>query len=211
MKRRAFLGTIAATTFAGCSGYVGGGVDDGGGTTTGNTTTTGETTTAGDGMFNYQLDDVRTDDQPVEKVTIDVTVEQNFTMDHPAVLRIAFTNTADEAREFGFGSLVPWDGLWGEHQDGTSSLLLAPGDSVVPEAPDDDCWQATDGIALPAVVRTETLDPGETVTGEFNVLATHGSEACLQTGSYRFGDENYLNEGWGFDVVVGAIVEEENN
>jgi len=43
------------------------------------------------------------------------------------MLRVAFTNEADEAREFAFGSLVPWDGLLGQHEDGTSSLLLSPG------------------------------------------------------------------------------------
>ena len=212
MKRRALLGTLATTAFAGCTGYVGGSVDDTSTTTdetTTNETTTNETTTTDGGeTFPYQLDSVQTDDPPVENVTIDVTVERSFTTDHPATLRVAFTNTADEAREFAFGSLVPWDGIRGDHQDGTSSLLLAPGDNVVPDTPDEDCWQATDGLALPAVMRTATLDPDETVSTEFNVLATHDSQNCIQPGSYRFEKENYLDEGWGFSVEVAATAEE---
>ncbi|WP_232702300.1 hypothetical protein [Halobacterium wangiae] len=215
MKRRALLGTLAATAFAGCTGYATAPVGDDS-TTTEDRTTTGDrtttedrTTTDGGETFAYQIDGVETDDPPVEDVTIDVTVERNFTTAHPAVLRVAFTNDAGEEREFAFGSLVPWDGLWGQHEDGTSSLLLAPGDSVVPDEPEENCWQATDGIALPAVMRTETLEPGETVAAEFNVLAAHDSDACIQIGNYRFEDASYLNEGWGFDVQIGAIVEKD--
>ncbi|AHG05320.1 hypothetical protein HALDL1_11830 [Halobacterium sp. DL1] len=202
MERRTLLGTLAATAFAGCTGYATAPVGK-------DTTTEDETTTDG-GWFPYQIEDVRTDDPPADDVTIEVTVERHFTVDHPAMLRVAFTNEADEAREFAFGSLVPWDGLLGQHEDGTSSLLLSPGDSVVPDEPDENCWQATDGIALPAVMRTETLDPGGTVAADFNVLAAHDSHDCIQTGSYRFEDGNYLDEGWGFDVQIVAIVEEEN-
>jgi len=46
-------------------------------------------------------------------------------------------------------------------------------------------------------MRTETLDPGGTVAADFNVLAAHDSHDCIQTGSYRFEDGNYLDEGWG--------------
>ncbi|WP_232685868.1 hypothetical protein [Halobacterium zhouii] len=210
MKRRALLGTLATTAFAGCTSVLGDSAnttDDP--TTTDEPTDSPETTepTTEDEFFSYHIDDVQTDDAPVADVTIDVTVEQQFALEHPAVLRVAFTNDADEAREFQFGSLVPWDELWGTHEDDTSELLLAPGTSVVPDEPEDDCWRATDGVALPMVMKSETLDPGETRIHDFRVLATHDSENCFQSGTYRFEDEGYLGEGWGFSVHVVPIVE----
>lgn len=210
MKRRTYLGTLAAVTFAGCTGSRGGSDtttdDETTDQTTDKQTTTDGTTDAGAG-FPYHLDNVQTDDPPVEDVTIDVTETKYFSVDQPARLEVAFTNDANEARTFTFGSLVPWDTILGENVDGPGRLLLAPGDGVVPEEPSDDCWQATDGVALPSVMRDETVDPGETVTGEFHVLAAHDSEECHPIGTYRFEDENYLDEGWGFSVDVGVIVE----
>jgi hypothetical protein len=217
VKRRTYLGTLATVTLAGCTGSRGGGgttddetsdqtTDQTSDQTTDEQTTTDGTTDAGVG-FPYHLDNVQTDDSPVEDVTIGVTVTENLSRDQPARLEVAFTNDADEARTFSFGSLVPWDTVLGKNAEGQGTLLLAPDDGVVPEEPSDDCWQATDGIALPAVMREETLDPGETVTGEFHVLAAHDSDECHPIGTYRFEDENYLDEGWGFSVDVGAIVE----
>lgn len=169
------------------------------------TTTYGETE-AGPG-FPYHLDNVQTDDPQVADVTIDVTVTEHFSVDQPARLEVAFTNDAEDARTFAFGSLVPWDTILGEKVDGPEELLLAPGDSVVPDEPTADCWQATDGVALPAVMQEETLEPSETVTGEFHVLAAHDSGECHPIGTYRFENENYLDDGWGFSVDVGVFVE----
>lgn len=224
MKRRALLGTLATTAFAGCTGVLGDSVDptddatstddptqsDDSTDSTDGTDTRDETDTT-DEFFSYGISDVRTDDQPKSDVTVDVTVEQNFSMDRPAVLRVSFTNDADEAREFQFGSLVPWDAIWGDHEDQTSSLLLAPGTGVVPDEPEDDCWRATDNVALPMVVKSETVGPGETRSHDFRVLVQHDSDACLQIGTYRFQDEGYLGDGWGFSVDVAAIVESDSD
>lgn len=186
MHRRTYLGTLAAAALAGCVGAPASNepVD---GTTSG---------------FPYTLTNVQTDAPPVQNVTIDVTVTADFTTDHPARLEVAFTNDGDDARTFAFGSLVPWDAIRGTHDDGSATLLLSPDAGVTPEEPSDGCWQATDGVVLSAVMREETLDPGETASREFRVLAAYDSQNCHPTGTYRFEDGNYLGEGWGFSVDV---------
>ncbi|WP_353634023.1 hypothetical protein ABSL23_12940 [Halobacterium sp. NMX12-1] len=189
MNRRTYLGTLAAAALAGCTGAPAGDTPD-------------DTSD-----FPYTLTNVQTDDPPVENATIDVTVTAQFTTDHPARLEVAFTNDADDARTFTFGSLVPWDAIRGTREDGDATLLLSPDAGVTPEEPSDDCWQATDGVALPAVMREETLDPGETASREFRVLAAHDSEECHPTGTYRFEDDNYLGEGWRFSLNVVSEVE----
>jgi hypothetical protein len=188
MHRRTYLATLATTALAGC---VGAPASD----------SPADGTTNG---FPYTLTNVQTDDPPVENVTIDVTVTADFTTDHPARLEVAFTNDADDTQTFAFGSLVPWDAIRGTHEDNEAALLLSPNAGVTPDEPSDDCWQATDGVALPAVMYEETLDPDETVSREFRVLAAHDSQNCHPTGTYRFEDSNYLGEGWGFSVDVAA-------
>jgi hypothetical protein len=219
VKRRTYLATAAGVVaaLAGCTGELA----DSGGTdpdrtepptdgTTGDGTTGDEPTDGADdgngiedgGGFPYAVTGIEADDPPVEAVTVDATAPENFSTDHPARVEVAFTNEADESRTFQFGSLVPWDGIYGAGRDGNASLLLAPTDGVVPGEPTDGCWRATDGIALPAVMRSETLDPGETVSREYALLAAHDSDACHPPVTYRFESEHYLGGGWGFDVTV---------
>lgn len=121
---------------------------------------------------------------------------------------VALTNDDEAARTFVFGFLVPWDGLWGAHWSSDASLLMAPSDSVVPDGPTDDCWPATSGAALPAVMRGETVDHGETVTGELAGLAAHDTDHCHPHGTYRFGDTSYLENDWWFDVDVVPVTGE---
>ncbi|MCG1003434.1 MULTISPECIES: hypothetical protein [Halobacterium] len=187
MHRRTYLGALAATALAGCTSAPADSADGSG--------------------FPYALVNVQTDDPPVADATVEVSVTENFSTDHPARLDVAFTNDGDESRTFVFGSLVPWDAIRGGHEDGDATLLLSPNAGVTPDEPSDDCWQATDGVALPAVMREATLDPGETVSREFSVLAAHDSQQCHPTGTYRFEDSNYLGSGWGFSVDVVSVVE----
>ncbi|NIC00539.1 hypothetical protein [Halobacterium sp. R2-5] len=216
MKRRTYLAALSAAAVAGCTGApVTGGGD--GETTAGPTTTTksrtsngpttGDRTTNERPWFRYAIDGVRTADAPLEEVTMDARVTREFSVDHPARLEVSFTNTADEERTFVFGSLVPWDGLWGQHQSADATMLLAPDDGVVPDGTSDDCWQATDGVALPEVMREETVDPGATVRGEFAVLAAHDSDQCHPHGTYRFEKDNYLESGWWFELDLVPLVE----
>ncbi|MFB6071663.1 MAG: hypothetical protein ABEJ88_01710 [Halobacterium sp.] len=218
MKRRAFLGTAATAAFAGCGGVLGRVTDqsttESPRTTTDDDSTGGSETTNGSGSttddrgagVEHVLSRVHGPPLSVENAAVDVTVTRKFTDDHPASLAVAFTNEADEARTFQFGSLLPWDALRGPAVDGDGVLLLSPGAGVVPDSPDGGCWRATSGVALPMVVRTPTLDPGETVSRTFDVLAAHDSPSCLEPGTYRFSDANYLESGWWFEVELTGVV-----
>lgn len=198
MRRRAFLTAVTATAVAGCTGVSG---DD--------TPDDRQTTDQSSDYFGYHLDDVETADPPVDEVSIDVSIVENFTQDHPATLRVAFTNEADEERTFQFGSLVPWDSIRGQREDAPGVLLLDPNAGVAPDEPSGDCWRATDNVALPAVMRSKTLSAGETVSREFAVLAAHDSETCHEQGTYRFEDQGYLKEGFWFEFSIVPVVEAE--
>jgi hypothetical protein len=203
MRRRAFLAAVTATAVAGCTGVTGSETPED------PQTTDQETTDRFGNYFGYNLDDVETAEPPADDVSVDVSIVENFTQDHPATLRLAFTNDADEERTFEFGSLVPWDTIRGQREDGPGVLLLDPNAGVAPDEPSDNCWRATDNVALPAVMRSKTLGAGETVSREFAVLAAHDSETCHEQGTYRFDDENYLDDGFWFEVSVVPIVEGE--
>jgi hypothetical protein len=206
MRRRAFLAAVGATAVAGCTGVTGS-EEPNDPQTTDPETTDPTTTDDSSDYFSYRLDDVETAAPPAEDVSVDVSIVENFTQDHPATLRVAFTNEADEERTFEFGSLVPWDTIRGQRDEGPGILLLDPNAGVAPDEPTDNCWRATDKVALPAVMRSKTLAAGETVSREFAVLAAHDSETCHEQGTYRFEDENYLDEGFWFEVTVVPIVE----
>ncbi|MFC3476852.1 hypothetical protein [Halobacterium litoreum] len=212
MKRRAFVGVLATTAFAGCAGVAGNSDDEpspSDDTTTEDDETTTPTEREGDGPESgYDITDVETDDVSLDGVSIEVSVAEQATTDRPASLRVAFTNEGDEPREFQFGSLVPWDALWGDADTG-GELFLAPDDGVVPEESPDGCWQATDGVALASVVRSAELDAGETVSRTFAVLAPHEGDACVETGTYRFEGGIRAAPDWGFDVEVRRYTAEE--
>ncbi|GAA0655220.1 hypothetical protein [Salarchaeum japonicum] len=206
MQRRALLATLGATASAtalgGCLGDATGRDD----TTTDGTTTDGTTTTPAN-RTRFVVEDVTLDDLP-DDVDADVTVTgaTDATEFYPPTVQVAVTNTADAARTWQFGAIVPWSTLYGERGDGDATALLAPGgvgNDVVPNAPQDDaCWRATDGIATVQVVNDVEFAPGETRRGTYALLGGPESD-CLTAATYRFESSNYLGETeWGFEVSL---------
>lgn len=209
MQRRALLttlgATISATAVAGCLGDVTGNDD----TPTDDTTTTDGTTTDGTTTDETQfvVNDVTVDDLP-DDVDADPTVTgtADATTMHPPAVEVAVTNTADAARTWQFGAIVPWSTLYGTRTDSGATALLAPGgaeNEIVPDTPQEDaCWRATDGIATAQVVNEVEFAPGETKRGTYALLGGPESD-CLTAATYRFEDGNYLGETeWGFEVTL---------
>ncbi|MEE6210523.1 hypothetical protein U3A55_10175 [Salarchaeum sp. III] len=211
MQRRALLATlgatVSATAVAGCLGDVTGSDD----TTTSDTTTDGTTsdgtTTTPTAETRFVVDDVTLDDIPDDvDASLAVTGTADATTMHPPAVEVSVTNTADAARTWQFGAIVPWSTLYGSRTDGDATALLAPGgaeNEVVPDAPQDDaCWRATDGIATAQVVNEVEFAPDETKRGTYALLGGPESD-CLTAATYRFEDGNYLGETeWGFEVTL---------
>lgn len=143
-------------------------------------------------------------------------------MSATARIEIGFTNDAETARTFEFGSLAPFSDVRGT---GPTSLLLIPnvsgigvvdengdGDTVlIPDEPGKNCWQAEDGLVLPEVLVTPTVEPGETLRESYDVVAAANASGCLPSGDYRFAQrvDEVIGEGeteplsrWGFSLSI---------
>jgi len=75
--------------------------------------------------------------------------------------------------------------------------------SLVPETPVEGCW-ATNGFSVYGVAHPKTLEPGESVAEEYVVLGQSADSTCLPSGSARFEQAGYFEDGqsWGFTIEL---------
>lgn len=188
MRRRRILQLAgpAALAVAGC-------LDDGASTTD---TTSGSTSTP---EADYpSLSVSSSSPPPASDVETGVELLEGFTAASPAAVRVAFTNTASTERAFWFGTVVPFTPGPIRHADEAARLQLVPESGAgvvdtnedgelqaVPDRPTDGCWQAPDEILLTDELNQARLDPDETATERFTVVAHPGNEGCLPDGPYR--------------------------
>lgn len=145
-------------------------------------------------------------DLPLE-VAVEVTREA-ATDAHPPGLRVSVTNTSDAAVGVGEGRAV----VFAYRTSTGGALTLLPAEFEAPAEPG--CWRLTDGIAVTEEYRVTRLGPGETVTRELSLYASHDeADACLPVGEFRFesayavfADPARPEEGdratWGFSVLI---------
>lgn len=162
------------------------------------------------------------------KVDIDVSTNSHFSETHPGRFRIRFTNRAESAREFRFGAVPPYTQFVGRHVEGDSRLVIVPDsreniESAEPleETPDDEtetatrfrlvptepinsCWYAGGVVASTADTKVRTLQPEESISEKYTILAHPLNEHCLRSGEYRFEKERYFGEDgpWGFSLIL---------
>jgi len=208
MKRRALLASLPVAALAGCIGNSTGSGDPtettpntSDETTPDETTTNGTSTESNTGVFPLTLDSASTDDFPDLPVSASVSILRDYATTHPARIEFSLTNESDQAETYTFGPIVPWSTLYGTSET-DSEAILVPGENakIVPES-SRDCWTAKDDLAQAQMLQDVTLDAGETRSVEFSVLAR--KDFCLEAGTYRFSDGNYLGErAWGFDLTL---------
>lgn len=164
---------------------------------------------------------VSNDDVPVEFADVSATVARQFDADAPAEIRVAFTNTAGEEREFGFSAAPPFSGLGGTHRDREAFALLVPLETevhvaaaieglpspteVIPEKPTDEgCWLAEANLSADPVSVPRRLAPGETLAETYALLAAPvGESPCPLEGEYRFESNSYFDGNrWGFSAIL---------
>ncbi|NGM70879.1 hypothetical protein G6M89_18045 [Natronolimnobius sp. AArcel1] len=123
-------------------------------------------------------------DTPAEGVHLDIEIRHEFTADHPAQIRVIIGNNAPTERTFAYG---PRPLSHGEHSDRDARLLNDWESLEHYSSPDPDgCWQAEAAIGGEPMEERVELDPGETVTEEYVLVAPHEADPCLPHGVYLF-------------------------
>ena len=144
-------------------------------------------------------------------VSLEVEVLQSFADDHPARVRLTFTNRADDLLLLSPGTMQgipgPLTAISGSRRDDGRELLvfyrggdveqyaLCAGEdrSPIPDEPVDGCWRppCTDGLEIISAHGPLELAPDETITGEYTVLDGF-DDGCLRPGTYEFEDSTAI-------------------
>jgi len=162
-------------------------------------------------------------DSVSEDLHVDILVEviEEFSKHSPCCLKIRFINKAPNERNFYFGFLTPFTPAANENSD-KRSLCLMPNkftgekehemySSLIPDAPQNDCWRLNDEFFVPLSETVVALKHGEEISNTYAVLSTPMAEDCLSEGEYRFewkwGLENQNSEEknrhrWGFNLEI---------
>lgn len=153
-------------------------------------------------------------DETSDGSSIAVENISEFEEDSPAQIEITFTNSMDEPKLYTFGSVMVFSGYVGEHVDGHAELWLEPengrgytplGDSSsVPTEPDSGCWQyPIEEYGVHDFEEGVTLEPGESISNQFDIFHRAPTDRCLPSGRYRFADsDSNHSETWGFVVEL---------
>lgn len=152
---------------------------------------------------------------------VEATVEADrpwATDDHPPAVTVTLANHTARTVEF-----VAGEGEWAVISDRTSETVgpgvallgadVPDGRSPAPEDPGG-CWKLADDTGNPLRVRTLTrLDPGATLTRQFEVWGHHGNrvDVCLPAGEFAFADAYTVESDpagrefeWGFSLRIEA-------
>lgn len=151
-----------------------------------------------------------TDDQPSLPLAVDVTVTDGVaTEEHPPLLTVSVTNTGEGPVAVGEARAAVFEYVTSE----SGHLTLLPADGEYDAEPG--CWRLDSPVATTMEYRTETLEPGASLSADLALYAAGvEDDACLPVGEHRFGttitrytDPEDLAGGeeaveWGFSVLL---------
>lgn len=152
-------------------------------------------------------------------LSMDVSVEQGFTDDHPAHLTITATNVSGSEQTFTFGLTPPFSGYSSEGQH--SGLVCWPlsdsdwlhfvesdardrSESFL-SAPIDGCWRLPEQFSYSFLGIRRTMADSESISRTYALLTSAGFEICLRRGDHRFESSASAIDGWGFTVSLGGF------
>lgn len=123
-------------------------------------------------------------DPPGNNVHLDVEVIREFTVDHPAKIRVILGNNGSESRQFVYG---PKPISHGQHLESDASLMADWEEETSSLSPDaEGCWRANSVLIAHPVLRKVGLQPGETVTEDYVLVVPKDSTKCAPPGVYHF-------------------------
>lgn len=120
------------------------------------------------------------------------------TDESPATISIAVTNETETTQTYRFGGGRPISDFVGTRAGSDDKILLVPEDmdgisivdrndddalEVIPEMRDGKCWTAIDRIISEELLQKVSLEPGESLSGQYRVLSYDG---CASRGTYTF-------------------------
>ena len=124
--------------------------------------------------------------EPNQDVYFDVTLQRQFTPEHPAKIAVLLENSANEPHKFEY---PPRPLSHGEHETSDAMLKADFTDSEYDEPDEDGCWRSPGPIGGEPTVTTVELDPDERITEEYVLVAPEEADNCLPRGIYLFESE----------------------
>lgn len=125
--------------------------------------------------------------------TIEPSIVSGFDSESPATIRIALTNTGGR-RTVRFASPPPFGGT--ASSEGPARLFLITPDELganptgerhyVPKTPTEGCWEAAHVPSYAAVAAERTMESGQTIARDYDVLGDPSDDSCVPDGRYRF-------------------------
>ncbi len=108
----------------------------------------------------------------------------------PPQFRVSLTNEGEQAVTVGYGQSLMFTA--GSTQQPEGLIVVPAADDIhnQPTGPMDGCWQFEESqeVTVNAVLRGETLAPGESATATFSLYNEADSETCYPPGEYTFQD-----------------------
>jgi len=175
-----------------------------------------QNSTASDGFSTISVVD-EMPKQIRDRYSVAVWVDQQYSAESIAQLRIEVLNNQDSTQEDGWGPSPPFSGYQGEHLERETVLWVAPsrspgknnagiihvesaqadyGPTEDLSAPIDGCWQIQ-GIGADAIENKLSLRPCEKFARTYSVYADSDNQGCIPSGQYRFETGR-----WGFDLLI---------
>ena len=134
---------------------------------------------------------MKTINRSVDRYNVDLDVEliQEYTAEHPGEIQMTMINEADQVREFEYG---PSPLSHGEH-DSVDAYLHAEYSGNTYDEPENGCWRSLNHLGGEPELTGATLDPGESVSESYELLAAADEEYCLPGGLYWFESTLFVN------------------
>lgn len=166
-----------------------------------------DSTAEGPGSTDGDADSTDGGTESDATVTLEAEVLRSFAEEHPARVRLSFTNQTTERLLLSPGTMQgipgPLTAIRGRRREDDRELLVFyrgkdvrryarcadGGGSPIPDEPVDGCWRVacSGGLEVISAHGQLELAPEERITGEYTVLDGF-DEGCLSSGTYEFAD-----------------------
>lgn len=122
-------------------------------------------------------------DEPTQDVRLNVELRREFSESYPGKIAVIVGNGASEYREFEY---PPSPISHGEHESLNAHIKADYSATEYDEPPDEGCWRSPDPLGGEPSLTTVELEPGESISEEYILVAPSDDEYCLPDGIYQF-------------------------
>ena len=144
----------------------------------------------------------------VDDFTFDVTIEEQFTDNHPAKIQITLTNLTDSKITLSTGTTPPFTSYLSGSDSDNSRFVLNPNvseknnqldwigeyDDPISRTDEKECWNVTQEVLIEEIGMVTKLESEETVEQTYDIYG-YRNENCLPDGDYIFNDISTIQLG----------------